>query len=303
MPFDISNWMGLVGDAKKLSELSIPGTHDSGARYIDPTVYKLRKSPRLTTQTAGIREQLDAGIRFLDIRVGYTKGRFLLYHEDAFENLGFADVRNICSEFLTAHPKETIILSLKKEDDAPDGGNPKDGTFQGRFNEFVKTSRTGLWYLQNAIPTLKEVRGKIVLYRRFALDKGTTTLGINAFDKYTTADGGATFTLESPPTRPKLRIQDEYGQLSTSKASKKAAIEKVFVEALLPGHENVLYVNFTSAAGVVPVDFPLSVANYINPWLITYLNGHAKGRLGIVAMDFQTVELNTLIARTNPGVG
>ena len=167
MPFDISNWMALVDDAKKLSELSIPGTHDSGARYIDPTVYELRKSPRLTTQTDGIREQLDSGIRFLDIRVGYTKGKFLLYHENAFENLGFAEVRNICSEFLTAHPRETIILSLKKEDDAPGGDNQKGFTFQDRFNEFVRTSRKDLWYLENAIPTLKDVRGKIVLYRRF----------------------------------------------------------------------------------------------------------------------------------------
>lgn len=301
MPFDISNWMSLVDDSKRLSELSIPGTHDSGARYIDPTIYKTRNSPRLTTQTDGIREQLDSGIRFLDIRVGYTKGRFLLYHENAFENLGFADVRNMCSEFLASHPRETIILSLKKEDDAPEGDNPKDLTFQGRFNEFVKTSRNGLWYLKNAIPTLKDVRGKIVLYRRFALDKGTTELGIDAFDGYTTASGGATFTLEGP-NRPKLRIQDEFGQLSTSKASKYTAIEKVLREALAPEHKEVLYVNFASAAGVVPVDFPLSVANFINPKLITYFNAHEKGRFGIVAMDFQTVELNTLIARTNPGV-
>jgi 1-phosphatidylinositol phosphodiesterase len=302
MPLDISNWMARVDDAKKLSELSIPGSHDSGARYIDPTVYKLRKSPRLTTQTDGIREQLDSGIRFLDIRVGYTKGKFLLYHEDAFENLEFTDVRNICSEFLASHPKETIILSLKTEDDAPAGDNQKGVTFQGRFNEFVKTSRKDLWYLENAIPTLKDARGKIVLYRRFALDKGTTSLGINAFDGYTKADGGATFTLKGP-SRPTLVIQDEYGQLSTSKAAKYTAIEKVLGEALTSGQRDVLYVNFASAAGVVPVDFPLSVANFINPKLITYFSGHEKGRFGIVAMDFQTVELNTLIAQTNPGAG
>jgi 1-phosphatidylinositol phosphodiesterase len=192
MPFDLSNWMSLVSDTKLLSELTIPGTHDSGARYIDPTVYKTRNSPRLTTQTAGIREQLDSGIRFLDIRVGYTNGRFLLYHENAFENLGFADVRNICSEFLTAHPRETIILSLKKEDDAPSGNNVKDVTFEDRFNEFVRTSRKDLWYLANAIPTLKDVRGKIVLYRRFSPDQGTPNQGINPVDRYTTPSGGGT---------------------------------------------------------------------------------------------------------------
>lgn len=285
MTIDISSWMGLVADAKKLSELSIPGTHDSASRYIDST--------RLTTQTAGIRDQLDAGIRFLDIRVGYTNDRFLLYHEKTYLNLRFGPLRDICSAFLKAHPRETIIMSLKKEDDAPSSGNKKNVSFQARFQQYVDES-PDLWYLGNAIPTLGDVRGKIVLFRRFRLDKDTKTdVGINAFDGF---PDNETKTIEGPP---KLRIQDEFGQLSTSKDSKFKAVEKILKEAVAPGHRDVLYVNFSSAAGVIPRDFPLAVANFINPRLVDYFTSNPKGRFGIIAMDFQTTELNTLIARTN----
>jgi 1-phosphatidylinositol phosphodiesterase len=285
MPFDISNWMGRVDDSKKLSELSIPGTHDSASRYID--------SNRLTTQTDGILEQLNAGIRFLDIRVGYTNNKFLLYHEDVFLNLGFAEVRDTCRDFLLAHPKESIILSLKKEDDAPSGGNEKGVTFQGRFQKFVDV-HPKLFYLENAIPTLKQAQGKIVLFRRFALDKGATApLGINAYDGF---PDNATKTIEGPP---KLRIQDEFGIKNTSKADKYKAIEKILKEAVAPGHRDVLYVNFSSAAGVIPRDFPLLAAAFINPRLIEYFKANTRGRFGIVAMDFQTTELNTLIVQTN----
>ncbi|HYH80796.1 MAG TPA: phosphatidylinositol-specific phospholipase C domain-containing protein, partial [Longimicrobium sp.] len=165
MPFTVTDWMSFVDGSRKLSELSIPGTHDSASRYIE--------SNRLTTQTDGIREQLDSGTRFIDLRVGYTRNTFQLYHEKTFLNLNFGQVRDACRAFLQAHPGETIILSLKKEDKAPQGDNEKDGTFQKRFQKYVDESAS-LWYLGKDIPTLGEVRGKIVLFRRFELDKGTS---------------------------------------------------------------------------------------------------------------------------------
>jgi 1-phosphatidylinositol phosphodiesterase len=291
MTFDISNWMGLVNDSKKLSELSIPGTHNSAARYID--------SNRLTTQTDGIREQLDAGIRFLDIRVGYTGGGFQLYHEDVSLNLRFGPLRDILKTFLKSHPRETIIMSLKKEDDAPEGDNAKGVNFAARFDQYVAEDPS-LWYLRNAIPTLGEVRGKIVLFRRFSLAKGAAARGINAFDGFPGGNGGSTGTIEGPP---KLRIQDEFGLKSTKITSKWSAIEKILKEASAPGHADVLYVNYCSAAGIVVNDFPLSASNYINPRIVTYFNANKKGRFGIVVTDFQTTEINTLIAGTNAGVG
>lgn len=298
MPLDLANWMSSLDGSKKISELSIPGTHDSASRYIDPTEHPLDDSPRLTTQTAGIREQLDSGIRFLDIRVGYTDGAFKLYHENVYLNLAFGPLRDTCKSFLDAHPGETIILSLKKEDAAPGGGNEDDVTFQGRFSLYVGQN-PNLWYLDNKIPKLGTARGKIVLFRRFELQTGTA-LGINAFDGFPDKD---TKTINLVGSQ-KLVVQDEFDQTraETTKASKWTAVKDLLDQAKRDSAEETLYLNFGSAAGGVPVDFPLSVANYINPHFLGYFDANPSGRFGIVAMDFQTTQLNRAIVQTN-GLG
>ena len=300
MPFDLTGWMGSVDGSAQLSKISIPGTHDSASRYIDPVAHTVPfdPSPRLTTQTDSIRDQLNAGIRFLDIRVGYTQNQFRVYHENVYLNLTFGDVRDICRTFLQENKRETIILSLKKEDDAPTDGNSPGVTFQQRFNTYYSES-PNLWYLNNEIPVLRDVRGKIVLFRRFQLDTNQPAApapqnpGINAFNDFPDNETG---TIDGPP---KLIIQDKFSQ-TISKAAKWTAVQQLLNQASGNQGSDVLYVNFASAAGTAPVDFPLSVANYINPRLINYLNGK-RGRFGIVPMDFQTRELNTLIIQTNGG--
>jgi 1-phosphatidylinositol phosphodiesterase len=293
MTLDLANWMSLVDDSKMLSELSIPGTHDS-ASIKQPSL-----GQRLTTQEVSLELQLSGGIRFLDIRVGYTNTRFRLYHESTYLNLRFGEVRDICRTFLQSHPRETIIMSLKKEDDAPDSGNAKGVTFQARFDQYVNES-PGLWYLQNAIPTLGEARGKIVLFRRFALDKDTKTpRGINAYDGF---PDNTTDTLQGRG-RPTLVIQDKYSQLARTRNNKWNAIEKLLVEAKGPGNRDVLFVNFISAAGVlhnsIDDDFPDAVAADINPRLKTYLTDNPRGRYGIVITDFERQVINTLIVQSN----
>jgi 1-phosphatidylinositol phosphodiesterase len=171
-------------------------------------------------------------------------------------------------------------------------------TFQQRFNTYY-SERTNLWNLTSEIPVLRDVRGKIVLFRRFQLDTNQPALplpqnpGINAFNDFPDNDTG---TIDGPP---KLIIQDKFSQ-TISKAAKWTAVQQLLNQASGDQGSDVLYVNFASAAGTAPVDFPLSVANYINPRLINYFNGK-RGRFGIVPMDFQTRELNTLIIQTNGG--
>src|SRR4051794_14918530 len=52
-------WMGALDQRRKISEITIPGTHDSATWTL---------SGNAQCQTSDIRQQLDAGIRFLDIR-------------------------------------------------------------------------------------------------------------------------------------------------------------------------------------------------------------------------------------------
>ena len=307
MTIDLSNWMRRVDGSKRLSELSIPGTHDSGSR--NPQTTDADTRARLRTQSRTIAQQLDDGIRFLDIRIGYTNNDFSLYHENVSSGLTFQDVLDTCSTFLTAHSKETIIMSVKQETDAPTSGNDAIPpgrttplTFQGRFDKYVTDSPTGLFFQENKFPKLGTARGKIVLFRRFALDAGTSpdNHGINAFDRF---PNDATGTIKGPP---RLRIQDRFSQsgLKTrTRAEKWTAIEKLLKEAAGPGNADVLYVNFASAAGIVKTDFdndyPNAVAEDINPDLETYFTAHTHGRFGIVVTDFETAARNALIVQTN----
>jgi 1-phosphatidylinositol phosphodiesterase len=293
MPINTADWMDLLQGSTLLSELSIPGTHDSGSRT------PASEAGRLTTQDRTIGEQLNDGIRFLDIRVGYTNNAFALYHENVSVGVTFQNVLDTCKTFLEAHPRETIIMSVKKEDDAPNSGNADNVTFQQRFDEYAG-SVNGLFYQKNAIPTLHDARGKIVLFRRFALD-GTNAAGhgINAYDDF---KSDATFTIDGPP---KLIIQDQFSQVARTREDKITAVRDLLDKASGSNASDVLYVNFTSAAGVLKSafddDYPEAVANDINPRVEAYFenNTHRHGRFGIVAMDFETAARNLLVIRTN----
>jgi 1-phosphatidylinositol phosphodiesterase len=290
MTLDLSEWMRRVPGAKKLSELSIPGTHDSGAR--DPAIDDAIQKTRLTTQTRTVKKQLEDGIRFLDIRVRYIDGKFALYHEEVSLNLDFERVRIICKSFLAAHPRETIIMSIKEESTAT--GNTAGVTFQDRFDQYVNVEQN-LWYLLNAIPTLGDVRGKIVLFRRFPLDRNTTTpRGIDAYPFVV----NATFTI---PGLPKLEIQDGFlVEIDENKPGKYTNVESLLTEASEPSSDmDALYVNFASGAGGLPRTTPKAVSDFINPKLVTYFTDHPQGRFGIVVTDFETTQLNTLIVQTN----
>jgi len=86
-------------------------------------------------------------------------------------------------EFLSSPigQSETIVMSIKQEDG--------ELTPSGLFSEMVRdaiifgpgggwaginaigsTVNRGMWYLENRIPTLGEVRGKVVLFSRFGGD-------------------------------------------------------------------------------------------------------------------------------------
>src|SRR6266487_4141969 len=90
------DWMRWVPDNKRLSELSLPGTHDTMALYGGGIA---------ETQSLPLRAQLDAGIRVLDIRCRHIEDVFAIHHGVVFEHAYFgADVLKVCYEFLQDNP-------------------------------------------------------------------------------------------------------------------------------------------------------------------------------------------------------
>src|ERR1043165_5400306 len=79
------DWMADLADTKMIAELSIPGTHDSGARFdLTQGVSK--------TQNLTIAEQLAAGVRYFDIRCRHVADQFLIYHGAVDQNQTYDEV-------------------------------------------------------------------------------------------------------------------------------------------------------------------------------------------------------------------
>ncbi len=125
--WDTKNWMACLPDDAQLSQINIPGTHDTGCLYVD---WGCDASAR--TQDMNVAEQLDAGIRVLDIRCGDLTDYFTETWEwwklgmchnmvDCYtgpwhtECLALEDVMEDIDNFLDAHPTETVIMETAQE--------------------------------------------------------------------------------------------------------------------------------------------------------------------------------------------
>ena len=97
------SWMESVDGSTYLSQMSIPGTHDSAASSKDSLLcedYTFCK-----TQEKTIYEQLNGGVRFLDIRLKHIHDTFQIYHGPLTLDLSFDEVLIMVTTFLKAYPR------------------------------------------------------------------------------------------------------------------------------------------------------------------------------------------------------
>ncbi|OFX20893.1 MAG: hypothetical protein A2V77_24605 [Anaeromyxobacter sp. RBG_16_69_14] len=173
---DPKNWMAQVPGDWKLSQITMPGTHDTGAILDTPGMPGTAKAQRLT-----IAEQLDIGVRFLDIRLHYVRALKQLWvnHGLVGQPYSFDDVLDACYTFLAAHPTETILMSIKEEVPKFDHSFPY--TFEQIVADKIEQGKYR-WYDLGINPYLEATRGRIVLIRRFKHGGGKQVGGIDATD-------------------------------------------------------------------------------------------------------------------------
>lgn len=160
-------WMKYVEDNKFLDELSIPGTHDSGTCSVDNDTEP--QSSQVKCQQDYIPTQLLEGIRYFDIRLGkgdnpgIDHGMYYLLKKDAYF-LHLSDAIGYFKTFLNENPTEALIMLVSRGND--------EATDESVTTAFAKVldDNPKLFYTSSRVPTLGEVRGKIVLLRRFGLD-------------------------------------------------------------------------------------------------------------------------------------
>ncbi|MDT0490821.1 phosphatidylinositol-specific phospholipase C [Streptomyces griseus] len=239
------DWMGALPDTTALQRLTIPGTHDSGARF---------GGPWSECQNTTIAQQLQSGIRFLDVRCRITGGSFAIHHGAAFQNMMFGDVLIACRDFLAARPSETVLMRVKQE-----YSSESDTAFRAVFDDYLDgRGWRSLFRLDPMLPSLGQARGKVVLLA----DNGGLP-GVRYGDP-------AVFD-----------IQDDYMAEPFAKYRK---IEAQFRKAAQqPGK---FYMNYVSTAALMP---PRWNADRLNPQVHSFL-GRSETTgwtgLGIIPLDY-----------------
>ena len=269
-----ATWMDALDGDKSLAQFSIPGTHNSAAFY-EP----IRGVAKC--QNGSIADQLNAGVRFLDIRCRHQNDAFAIYHGPINQRQTFVNVVNDVTNFLRIHPSETVILSVQETA----GAQNNTRSFEATFDDTIARTPSP-WLLDPTVPTLDQARGKIVLLRRF---KSAKPLGIDASNW----PDNSTFSKNN------LRVQDQYQVGDTS--AKWRATESMLNQTHADDAATPLTLNF--ASGVKPLIFGIpnisAVANEINPRLARYFGANKSGIFGVVIMDFADGKSCAAIYRTN----
>ena len=249
-----SDWLRGVSDDTLLRNVSIPGSHDTMALY---SVADLAGQ----CQTLSLKEQLNLGVRFLDIRLKEDYNSLKAVHGFIDQRASFSSISKTVTKFLTEHPSEFIIMSIKEE------AEPSNSDIS--FEQALKNSIDSPLYLtQSVIPTyVEEIRGKILLLSRYK----DSTIGIPAYEGW---GDSTSFTLPND-----IFVQDTYK--IQNKEEKQAEVVTCFMEG---GH--ALKINFLSAykTSGFPPSYAMSAAKEINPWINKEIDKYQDR--GIVLYDY-----------------
>ncbi len=208
---DPVDWMKNIADERILTDVNISGTHDSATANLSvdfvsnplPIIYDLQKHTReyATAQWLTIPDQLNNGVRFLDIRASYLKtdlddapDEVFVGHGPAREDFDYMGISGKLSlatialdennqymklekpfeyarNFLEAHPTETVLVQVGHETGDETIVCNKIKEIIEKYSKLLN-SKTGepLVYMEGSsigrythIPTMGEVRGKMFI--------------------------------------------------------------------------------------------------------------------------------------------
>lgn len=289
-----ADWMSRVADEKRITEINIPGTHDSLARFVAFTAIT-------RTQSVSVTEQLEMGVRYFDFRFIKTKNGLVAAHGGIrckahggifAPPIAATAVAKDCVKFLEKHPGETILFQLKE-----DKGGAGETLYTEFYNTVIKENEDS-WFIENRISALGEVRGKIVMLRAVDANGKEFTdkhSGIN-FSAYpyigSKKIGDYRFEPITDFCKNKyagMYVQDSY----RLQMNKKWAAVKQFLESDLDSRN--FNINLLSCAGIL---MPFLNSKYINKRFMDYRLDKSKV-YGIIAVDYAAPDVCRKIFETN----
>jgi len=258
--YDIRAWMGGVDPNTLVADLTLPGSHETCARY-GGAAYEC--------QALSIADQLDLGIRYLDIRLVRKGDQYHAYHGNWSQDISLDQICEQCAIFLAHHPTETVLMLVSQEGD----GDPVP--FARGLDPFF--SRSGkLFYTDNSSPSLKDAAGKIVLLRRYS----GSTQGIDCTGWPNDSEGwisqGTIYTQDF------YKVSLVPGIVGLTYIGRKwGHIESTCDFAR--NNPGKLCINYSSGANGAA---PEVIAKDLNARLYSKFSRAAKGRYGVIVMDY-----------------
>lgn len=158
------DWMQCLDDNAYLSQVSIPGTHDSatGEGWSGWMGEAFGPSMGLT-QHLTIAQQLDCGVRAFDLRPCVVDNELVINHGILQTKAHFpATLKQLC-QFVTDHPTEFVVVVMRHETDGDDNSS--------LWNDMMNNCLTSDSILPRLADfkrdiTVGELRGKVLVLSR-----------------------------------------------------------------------------------------------------------------------------------------
>ena len=280
-----ADWMKELDGELPLNQIVLPGSHDSATQYVQLAFFS-------KCQALSVAEQLEAGCRYLDIRLGVDghNDTFKLMHGftncrtspfNPVDKLYLDDLLDDCYAFLKKHPTETVVFAVKQAH-----GKDSVAVFESMLNSYIREDA-------DSIPTLDEARGKLVLMRRYEDEGGLEARsGIPLIwaDQKGAKDTRPNVVAEKNDFYT-LYVQDRFEYDTEAKWE---AFTKGMAMAEKRAKDGDVILSFLSTKGSLTYGHPRQFANVLNPRL-----AELDSLSGWVVVDFLSPKLAETIYSHN----
>ena len=145
-----------------ISELTIPGTHDSCC---------MKDCGVLKCQNWSLAEQLSEGIRFLDIRCRHVSDSFNIHHDYMYCDMSLHNVLDTCRIFLKNFPSECLVMRVKEEYQPYECSRSFQETFKSYVDEYKDMIKTKIRKIEDHVKAALDGK-KNELYLNFCSGTG-----------------------------------------------------------------------------------------------------------------------------------
>lgn len=253
------NWMATLDNNKLISDMTIPGTHDTMA---------LHGGSMAECQVWSLENQLKAGIRYLDLRVSGLKLKIM--HGIVYQHTSLSEVLRTIKQFLENSKSEFVLVRIKPV-------FPFKKKVQNLVEDLIKNEDT-IWK-RSEIPSIGDVRGKIVL-----VQKNRFRLGIILSETDSRGDYKVT-NIRDKEEKIKKHLEEANNQC------KSHALSLVYSSGTSLGTYK--------GCCLLPNAVAREINPWLHDHLEKLSNKNPKPCFGIIAMDFADSDLIKIIIKFN----